>query len=151
MQISHEKAAYPYAITAYTHEGEEKELINGMKKPNQDYGFISRNMADVTLKLFLKDLQGDLRYTYSLQAEPKMFAETDADSLAATYGGRLQQEDLDDIVEREMKFFILSEESRWGFSVIPVYRLHGQLHSAPGRFFSFETEGWLTNFFDGTR
>lgn len=67
------------------------------------------------------------------------------------YDGRIIQDDLDDIEQREMKFFVLPEENNWGFSVVPVYRLENEIYSTDAEFFSFETEGWLTNFFDGTR
>ena len=54
-------------------------------------------------------------------------------------------------MDRELKFFVLADESRWGFTVVPVLREHGQLRLGPDQFFRFETEGWVTNFFDGTK
>lgn len=150
INITCEKGAFPYSITAFRHNGDEKELINGLLR-HKTCGYISRNMADVTLKLLLKDPQGSLRYTYSLNVEPKEFQKTDADSIVLKYDGEIIQDDIDDIVEKEMKFFVLSEVGSWGFFVIPIYRLHGQLYSTKEVFFSFETEGWLKNFFDGTR
>ena len=50
-----------------------------------------------------------------------------------------------------LKFFILADEDRWGFTVVPVLRREGQLQLGPDQFFRFETEGWVTNFFDGTK
>lgn len=150
VNISNQKASFPYIITALTHEGKEKLLINGLSR-KKVYGHISRNMADVTLKLFLKDMEGNLRYTYSLYKNPKEFIETDADTITSKYAGQIIQDDLDDIEQREMKFFVLSEENNWGFLVVPVYRLNDKLYSIDSEFFSFETDGWLTNFFDGTR
>ena len=150
VNITSEKASFPYIITALNHEGVEKELLNGSSRKTV-YGHISRNMADVTLKLFLKDAEGNLRYTYNLYKNPKEFYSTDVDEVIIKYDGRIIQDDLDDIIEREMKFFILPEENDWGFSVVPVYRLDNKIFSIDSQFFSFETEGWLKNFFDGTR
>ena len=150
VRITGEKASFPYVITAFTHEGKEKVLIDGLHR-KQVYGYISRNMADVTLKLFLKDANGDTRYTYHLSKNPKEFYETDSDAMVEKYDGQIIQDDLDDIEEREMKFIILPKEQDWGFCVIPVYRLNETLFTMDEEFFSFETEGWLTNFFDGTR
>lgn len=149
VNIYNQKGSFPYIITALTHEGKEKLLINGLNR-KKTYGHISRNMADVTLKLFLKDMEGNLRYTYSLYKNPREFIETDADTITSKYK-QIIQDDLDDIEQKEMKFFVISEENDWGFLVIPVYRLNGKLYIIEDQFFSFETEGWLTNFFDGTR
>lgn len=148
--ISGEKSSFPYTITGMTHEGKETLLINGLGK-KQTYGYLSRNMADITLKLFLKDMEGTIRYTYSMSKNPKEFKEISANELSNLYNRRIMQDDIDDIVERELKFFVISEEQNWGFLVIPVYRLNDKLFSLDGEFFSFETEGWLKNFFDGTR
>ena len=38
---------------------------------------------------------------------------------------------------------MLADESRWGFTVVPVLREHGQLRLGPDQFFRFETEGWV--------
>lgn len=148
--ISSEKAAFPYIITAFNHEGKEKELLNGNSRKTM-YGHISRNMADVTLKLFLKDSDGNLKYTYNIYKNPKEFFITDTDEISAKYKGRIVQDDLDDIIEREMKFFLLPEENSWGFIVVAVYRLGERIYTTDEEFLSFETDGWLSNFFDGTR
>ena len=150
IRISSGKSSFPYIISAFNHEGVEKQLINGLER-HKTCGYISRNMAEVTLKLLLKDPQGNLRYTYSLHVAPKEFTKIDADTIIANYDGKIIQDDIDDIIEKEMKFFVISQESSWGFLVIPIYRLDGGLYSIKERFFSFETEGWLKNFFDGTR
>lgn len=147
--IYNKESSFPYIITALTHEGEEKLLINGLNR-QKIYGHISRNMADLTLKLFLKDTEGNLKYTYNLYKNHRDFVETDADTITSTYK-YIVQDDLDDIEQREMKFFVFSDENDWGFVVVPIYRLNGRLYITEAEFFSFETESWLTNFFDGTR
>ena len=67
------------------------------------------------------------------------------------YGGAIVQDDVDAIVNRELRFFVLADEARWGFVVVPVLRREEQIMLAEEQFFLFETESWLTNFFDGTK
>ncbi len=58
---------------------------------------------------------------------------------------------MDSIVEKELRAFVLADEERWGFSVVPILRKDERLMLAPKQDFLFETEDWLTNFFDGTK
>lgn len=150
VRITHEQAAFPYMVTAFTHTNQEVTLIHSLDRENTS-GFISRNMADLTLKLYLKDLEGRQRYIYNCSCDPDKFSNQKAEEIVARYSGQIRQDDLDDIVDRELKFFILADEDRWGFTVVPVLRREGQLQLGPDQFFRFETEGWVTNFFDGTR
>ena len=150
VRITHEQAAFPYMVTAFTHTNQEVTLIHSLDRENTR-GFISRNMADLTLKLYLKDLEGRQRYIYNCSCDPDKFSNQKAEEIVARYSGQIRQDDLDDIVDRELKFFILADEDRWGFTVAPVLRREGQLQLGPDQFFRFETEGWVTNFFDGTR
>ena len=150
VQINHSQAAFPYVITAFTHTNEEKILIHSLDR-SKIRGFISRNMADLTLKLFLKDSEGRQRYVYNCTCDPTQFENKQPEDIVAQYGAQIRQDDLDDIVDKELKFFVLADESRWGFTVVPVLRRDGQLQLGPEQFFRFETEGWVTNFFDGTK
>ncbi len=150
VKISGEKSAFPYVITGKTHEGNEKILLSGLGT-KQTYGYLSRNMADITLKLFLKDMEGEVRYTYSKNLDHNKFTETTAKAVYKKYEGRILQDDLDDIVEKELKCFVLSEEQDWGFCIIPIYRFNDIIYCCDKEFFYFETDGWVTNFFDGTR
>ena len=94
---------------------------------------------------------GWCRYIYNCSCDPDKFKNQKAEEIVARYSGQIRQDDLDDIVDRELKFFILADEDRWGFTVVPVLRREGQLQLGPDQFFRFETEGWVTNFFDGTK
>lgn len=150
VRITHDQAAFPYVITAFTHTNEEKTLIHSLDR-QKIRGFISRNMADLTLKLYLKDLEGRQRYVYNCSCDPDRFTGRQPEDIVARYSGEIRQDDLDDIVDRELKFFVLADAGRWGFTVVPVLREKGQLRLGPDQFFRFETEGWVTNFFDGTK
>lgn len=150
VRITHDQAAFPYVITAFTHTNEEKTLIHSLDR-QKIRGFTSRNMADLTLKLYLKDLEGRQRYVYNCSCDPDRFTGRQPEDIVARYSGEIRQDDLDDIVDRELKFFVLADAGRWGFTVVPVLREKGQLRLGPDQFFRFETEGWVTNFFDGTK
>lgn len=150
VRITHRQAAFPYRVTAFTHTGEEKTLIQSLDRKNIR-GFISRNMADLSLKLYLKDIEGRQLYVYTCDCDPAAFQKRLAEDIVEKYGGGILQDDLDDIVDRELKFFVLGDEERWGFTVVPVLRRAGQLELGPEKFFRFESESWVTNFFDGTK
>lgn len=150
VHIVNEHAAFPYVITAATHTGEEKVLIRSLDRKNIR-GFISRNMADLTLQLYLKDTDGNVRYKYNYSVNSEDFGAVEAQDVLDRYRGEILQGDLDTIVNRELKFFVLGNEERWGFLVVPVLRKEEQLMLGPDHFFLFETDSWLTNFFDGTK
>lgn len=150
VHIVNEHAAFPYVITAATHTGEEKVLIRSLDRKNIR-GFISRNMADLTLQLYLKDTDGNVRYKYNYSVNSEDFGAVEAQDVLDRYRGEILQGDLDTIVNRELKFFVLGNEERWGFLVVPVLRREEQLMLGPDHFFLFETDSWLTNFFDGTK
>ncbi|MCH5343804.1 MAG: molecular chaperone [Acetatifactor sp.] len=150
IHIVNEHAAFPYIVTAITHTGEEKVLIQSLDR-NNIRGFISRNMADLTLQLYLKDASQNVRYKYNYSVNAGDFVTAEADDILEKYHGEILQDDLDSIVNRELKFFVLGDEERWGFVVVPVLRKEEQLMLGPDHFFLFETDSWLTNFFDGTK
>ena len=150
IHIINEHAAFPYIVTAATHTGEEKVLIQSLNRQKTG-GYISRNMADLTLQLYLKDINGRVRYKYNYSVNSNDFAPVEAEEVLEKYGGEILQDDLDSIINRELKFFVLGDEERWGFVVIPALRKEEQLMLGPDHFFLFETDSWLTNFFDGTK
>ncbi len=147
--IVSEQPAFPYIVTAITHTGEEKNLIKSLDR-EQTWGYISRNMTDLTLQLFLKDLNGQQRYKYNCSFNRKEFRPAEAEEIVEKYQGQIIQDDVDSIVEKELRSFVLADEERWGFLVVPVLRKEERLMLGPDQFFLFETEDWLTNFFDGT-
>ena len=150
ISIRSEQPAFPYIVTAFTHTGEERVLIRSLER-NQRCGYISRNMTDLTLQLFLKDLNGQPRCKYNCAFNRDGFEAAEAKDIVEKYQGRIRQDDVDSIVEKELRSFVLADEERWGFLAVPVLRRDEKLMLGPGQFFLFETEDWLTNFFDGTK
>ena len=66
------------------------------------------------------------------------------------YGENIPQDDTDNIVDREVKFFVWADPMEWGFLVVPVYREEEILRLGREQFFSFEDDQWVKSFFDGT-
>ena len=148
--IVNEQPALPYIVTAITHTGEERILIQSLDR-DQTQGYISRNMTDLTLQLYLKDITGQQRYKYNCFFNKEAFQVVEAEDIVEKYQGLIIQDDVDSIVERELRSFVLADEERWGFLVVPVMRSNERLMLGPDQFFLFEMESWLTNFFDGTK
>lgn len=150
VRITNEPPAFPYVVTAITHTKEEKILIQSLDRKNIR-GYISRNMADLTLQLYLKDTNGNLLYKYNCLFSKADFKPVEAEQIVEQYRGGIIQDDVDSIVDRELRCFILADEERWGFVVVPILRNDERLMLGPDQFYLFEIESWLMNFFDGTK
>lgn len=140
----------PYVITAYTHRGEEKTLIHSTDR-NRTKGTISRFMEMITLKLYLKDTNGLMRYEYGYEVNPDDFREVVPEEITSLYKGVINQHETDNIINDEVKFFVWAREEEWGFSVLPILRKEEKLFMGKEEFFSFENDQWETNFFDGLK
>ena len=148
--INTKEPALPYSITAYTHNGEEVVLIHHLKR-NSRSGMISRNMEDLTLQLHLKDPEGRERYQYTCDSSLHDFTEKSYEEIQRDYGNHILQEDTDNIVEQEVKFFVWARPEDWAFSVTPVYRKNRCLYLGKEEIYYFENDGWVQNFFDGMK
>lgn len=142
--------ALPYIITAYTHSGREVTLIHGLKR-SDIAGNISRNMDDLTLKLYLRDMDQRERYSFTYNCSLVDFRRVSDEDVKKIYGGKIPQKDTDDIVDREVKFFVWARPQDWGYVVVPMYRGQESLMMGREQFFSFENDSWVQNFFDGTK
>lgn len=144
----------PYVVAGYTHAGGEVVLLDG-RRDGKRRGHLSRNMDDLTLKLYLKDAAGTRRHTFTYSCAPEAFRPLEYEAIREIYGENIPQDDTDNIEGREVKFFVWTEPRRWGFLVVPVYRGEGDdaemLLLGREQFFAFESEAWVEDFFDGTR
>lgn len=150
VRITNEPPVFPYVVTAITHTKEERILIQSLDRRNIR-GYISRNMADLTLQLYLKDINGNLLYKYDCSFSKADFKEIEAEKIVEIYHNEILQDDVDSIVDRELRCFVLADEEKWGFVVVPVLRKEEQLMLGPDQFYLFEIESWMNNFFDGTK
>ena len=139
----------PYRLTGFTHNGEEINLIDGMA--GISHGELSRNMDNLTLMLYLKDEDGSIRYNFTYTCTQAEFTPKTQEEIEAVYGEHIPQADTDTIIHREAKFFIWSEPKEWGFMIVPVYREGETLMLGKEKFQSFENDGWMNSFFDGTK
>jgi len=140
--------ALPYEITAADHRGNMLTLIKRLDR-NQQRGTISRNMDNLTLKLYLNDADAVQRYSYTYQCRESEFIPMTYEELSCT-SSHIRQEEIDDLDNGEARFFVWANPEQWGFSVMPVTRLEDGLRVGKEQFFSFENDTWMLNFFDGT-
>jgi hypothetical protein len=148
--INNQEPALPYRITAYTHSGHEVVLIHRLKRGHGS-GMISRNMEELTLKLYLKDGEGRERYQYTCYCNIANFRMVKNENIKAKYGDHIRQDDTDDIVDREVKFFVWSRTADWAFVVVPICRKDEELYMGKEEVFYFENDNWVQNFFDGMK
>lgn len=148
--IHSDKPVLPYRVTALTHSGQEVELLNGFFREDAART-ISRNLDQVTLKLFLKDTEGKVRYSFHYDCLPEEFQQVTYEQIAERHGHYIQQKETDSIVNGEIRFFAWKRFEEWGYVIAPVFRREDRLHLGREQFYSFENEGWVTNFFDGLR
>ena len=142
--------ALPYSISAFTHTGKEIILIHPLARKEKS-GTISRNMEELTLNLFLKDMAGNVRCQYTCYSSFSDFEEKRYEEIEVLYGSHIPQGDTDSIVDGEVKFFVWADSGNGVFFAVPVYRKAGQLYLGKKEEFSFENDGWVQNFFDGMK
>ncbi|MEW8957309.1 molecular chaperone, partial [Clostridium sp.] len=148
IKIDIKTPALPYVISAYTHQGEEKNLIKGRDKTK---GNISRFMEKVMLKLYLKDIHGNTRYEYTYETEEEELNPILPEEIEKLYEGIINQHDTDNIVNNEVKFFAWAKEELWGFYVTSILRQDEKLYIGKEKFYPFENDQWEKNFFDGLK
>ena len=150
IELYSDKPVLPYTVSAYTHNGKEVELINGFLREDTT-GYVSRNLDDVTLQLFLKDTEGRIRYHFHFDCQPEQFREVIYEDIRQVYEDNIQQKETDSIVNHEIKFFAWKRCRDWGYVIVPVYRKDEKLYLGAEQFYPFEHEGWVRNYFDGMK
>lgn len=149
IKIKNRPPHLPYIVTGFTHSGEEVNLIDGTKKIFS--GFISRNIEDLTLPMYLKDREKNLRHEIIYQCSLEEFEKQTQEDIEKLYGKDIPQDETDNIVNGEVKFFVRVEPQDWGFMVVPIFREDENLFVGYEKFFSFENDIWVKNFFDGLK
>lgn len=150
IELHSDKPVLPYTVSALTHNGREVELVNGFMREDETR-YVSRNLEDVTLQLFLKDTEGQVRYHFHFDCQPESFKETTYEEIQEIYGAHILQKETDSIVNREIRFFAWKRCEDWGYVIVPVYRKEEKLYLGAEQFYPFEHEGWIWNFFDGEK
>lgn len=150
INVKNNNASLPYVLTAYDYVDQETVLLDANSKEDH-IGQVSRTFEDLTLKLVLKDANDRLRYSYSFECSAEAFKLATYEEIDSTFDSRIPQDYVDAIVNEEIKFFIYPDYQQWGFHVQPILRRNESLMIGKGQFYLFENEGWVTNFFDGTK
>ena len=141
----------PYSVSALTHNGTEKTLIASLEKINQTNGCISRHIQVKEMAFFLKDANGDTKYKYIYQSHIQQYEKITYEEINGIYSDKICQDEIDTIVDGEVKFFVFAYEDQWGFYVLPIARQETQLYMGEKRFYSFENDQWELDFFDGLK
>ncbi len=149
IELHSDKPVLPYTVSAYTHSGAEVELVNGFLR-EEETRHVSRNLEDVTLYLHLKDTEGRVRYHFCFDCEPGLFEEVTYEEISRKYGKNILQKETDSIMNQEIRFFAWKKCMDWGYVIVPVCRRAEKLYMGEEKFYPFEHEGWVKNFFDGT-
>ena len=149
IKIKNRRPHLPYVLTAFTHSGEEISLIDESQSKHR--GVISRNVEDLALKLFLKDSEKNLRQEILFECMLDDFEPRKQSAIEKVFGDNIPQDETDTIVNGEIKFFVRAEEQDWGFVIVPVFREDEILYVGKEKFFNFENDTWVKNFFDGLK
>ena len=149
IRVTNRRPHLPYLLTGFTHNDEEISLIDDNRSRHR--GCLSRTVEDLALQLYLKDHDGNLRQKIIYECDHEDFEPKRQEEIEKVFGDNIPQSETDTIVNGEVKFFIRAEAQDWGFVVVPVYRRDETLYVGKEKFFSFEDDQWIKNFFDGLK
>ena len=149
IKIKNRRPNLPYILTGFTHTGKEVTLIDGGS--SIDSGVLSRNIENLTLTVYLKDNEKNLRQEIIFDCRLDEFEPKRQEDIEQIYGEDIPQDETDTIVNGEVKFFVRAEPQDWGFVIVPVYRDDETLFVGKEKFFNFESDRWIKNFFDGLK
>jgi len=151
IQMTNHAPVIPYAVSALTHNRQNKVLISSQERLNQVHGSISRPWGVTEVEFFLwgSDEAPSLKYTYFNRKED--YVPTLYEHIADNYSDEIPQEETDSIANGEIKFFVFAGENHWGFHVVPITRREEQLLIGTKEFFAFETDLSELDFFDGLK
>ncbi len=153
VRLRYRMPTIPYSVSGLTHENREVMLIYCLDR-TQTYGNLSRNSGIRQLELFLKDGTGNLKYRYIYENRETDYKQTTYEAIREhyyKYSECIRQEDVDIIVEGEVKFFIFASKEQWGFFLVPVTRKNSLLYIGREAYYAFENDAWEMDFFDGLK
>lgn len=149
--ITNKAPVTPYKLIAYTHTGAETVMISILEQISKSYGFVSRNINTETVELILLNDDNKVLHKYTLQTNIKNFRQTTYEETSREYSEKIFQDDIDSIVDDEIKIFTFAFQDRWGFYVLPLARKNKVLLVGEKKYFPFENDEWEINFFDGRK
>jgi hypothetical protein len=150
-EIKNDAPITPYKLVAYTHSGIETALIESSEQLTKSYGYISRNIDTESVALTLRDVNGKTLHEYALKTDARNFRPTTYAETAREYSDKIYQDDIDNIIDNEIKIFTFAFKDKWGFYVLPLARRGGALFVGEKQYLPFENDEWEINFFDGKK
>ncbi|MEK3734053.1 molecular chaperone [Paenibacillus sp. FSL M8-0334] len=147
--LSSDVPAIPYAVSAYTHTGVEKVLIESLA-PLGAARYISRPSHTAEVEFFLS-ASGASPRRQVYHNRPGLYRPVTYEEIAQQYGKDILQDDTDSISNGETRYFVFTGGSHWGFHVVPVARQDEMLQLGEKHFFAFEDDLSELDFFDGTK
>ena len=125
-------------------------MIGGHKGlTSQVYGYISRTIDTTYVHMQLKSYENVWLYTYCIPTEINTFQKSNYKELHEIFHQKIPQDDIDNILDNELKLFVYVVEDFWGFYTVPIARKDGELFLGEQIYHAFENEEWEMNFFDG--
>ena len=149
--VTNHAPVVPYAVSAFTHNRQEKLLISSLERLNQIHGTISRPWGVTEVEFYLSGSDNHTTHKYIYFNRQEDFVSVLYENIAAYYQDKIPQDETDSIVNGEVKFFVFAGEDHWGFHVVPVARREEQLFIGKKDFFAFETDLSELDFFDGLK
>ncbi|MBE1555946.1 molecular chaperone [Sporosarcina limicola] len=149
--ITNHAPVVPYAVSAFTHNQQEKVLISSLERLDQIHGSISRPWGVTEVEFFLQGSESNTTYKYIYLSRAENYVPVLYENIAKQYQEKIPQNETDSIVNGEVKFFVFAGEDHWGFHVVPVARRDEQLYLGAKEFFAFETDLSELDFFDGLK
>ena len=128
--------------------GRQKTLLEKGTPMGEVYGFLSRPTGTEEIIFRLKDGMDKEVSCISYPVVVNGREETGYGELLTDYPF-LRQEDLDSMVNGELRLFIYGDYENWGFSILEMAREENRLYTRPPGFVPFEPGEWETDFFDG--
>ena len=149
--VTNHAPVVPYAVSAFTHNRQEKLLISSLERLNQIHGTISRPWGVTEVEFFLSGSDNHVTQKYIYFNRKEDYVPVLYENIAKNYQDKIPQDETDSIVNGEVKFFVFAGEAHWGFHVVPVARRDEQLFIGSKEFFAFETDLSELDFFDGLK
>lgn len=148
--ITSNEAISPYAITSLEYNKNEKVIIECKENLKKLGGYISRPIEAQEIEFYLKDDMNNIKQTYTYKNNIDDYEYITPEKILEKYENKILQDDTDTIINEEVRFFIFSNNTIWGFCVLPILRRNDQLYIGKEVYFPFENDLSEKDFFDGT-
>lgn len=101
--------------------------------------------------LYMKNSNKEVCSPYKYNYENVKYKETKQDILIAMSQGRIDQPILDTLSQNKKYVFIYLNKEKWGFEILPLYKVKEKLYAGKSEFCSFEMDMLQKTFFDGRK